>query len=220
MAKESLEEMIKKTSEEYRDRDSVALIGNTDAGKTVVLALLKHTLAKSWIPNTNGKWEATVHEGAVINQIIRDMEGGKFPSPTPEKNFPNVTIDIFNMRGRPVKFELMLHDISGESYSEFMTDSYGSIDERLAKILSTGASYLAHAKKYLIIIDCTEIFEWDTDKPLASAMIRTINGIKKRIHNYGDSERLHSPVAIIFTKADALPDEMRHGAVNSCCCWR
>jgi len=209
MAKETLEQLIDRRRTEYQDKNRVAFIGKVSSGKTVTAALLKYTLSKLWIPKTNGKWESVTSSGYdEINEILREMKKGEFPSATLRENYPKLVLDIFNMEGQPTKFELILHDMSGENYSDLLTSSsYASIDDRLLEILSGDGAYLAFAKKYVIMLDCEEKEDWDTDIAKVAPMISTIRTIQQKIHNYGPNEQIHSPIAIVFTKSDLLSPE-------------
>ncbi len=206
MAKETLEQLINKRSEEYQGKIRIAVIGNVKSGKTIVSALLKYTLTKLWIPKTNGKWESITSSGQnEINEIIREMKKGRFASPTSNTTYPKLILDIFRMEGEPTKIELILHDMSGENYSDLLTSSsYSNIDDRLVDILSGDGAYLAFAKKYVIVIDCEEKDEWDTDIANVALMISKIREIKQKIRNYDSDELIHSPIAIVFTKSDLL----------------
>lgn len=210
MAKETLEQLIEKTRTEFQDgQNRVAFLGEVSSGKTVVAALFNYTLSKSWIPKTNGKWEAVPISGQdEINDIVRKMKKGEFAGVTPGGNYPKLVVGIYNMEGTPTKYELTLHDMSGENYSEYLTDpAYGSIEERLLEILSNDSAYLAYAKKYVIMIDCEKRDEWDTDISKVAAMISKIREIKQKIHNFDKNEKLHVHIAILFTKADLLSED-------------
>lgn len=212
MSKEEkkLDQLIEKAQAKFHEKDVVAFIGPVQAGKTVVAALLKHTLSTSWIPKSKGKWEAVVSSGYdEINEIIRDMKKGTFPSPTPENEYPQLVIDVHSMVGKPTKIELALRDMSGENYSDLLQESFSSTEEQLIEILSGDGDYLAVAKKYVITIDCSMKADWDTDYAKVAPMIGSIRKIKQIIHNYDSDERIHNPIAIVFTKADRLDDNIK-----------
>lgn len=210
MAKETLGDLIEKTSTKFQDnKNRVAFLGEVSSGKTVVAALLNYTLSKLWIPKTNGKWEVVPISGQdEINDIVRKMKKGEFPPATLGENYPKLVVGIYNMEGTPTKYELILHDMSGENYSEYLTDpDYQNIEERLMEILSNDSAYLAYAKKYVIMIDCEKREDWDTDISKVAAMISRIREIKQKIHNFEKNEKLHVHIAILFTKADLLSED-------------
>lgn len=209
MGKETLGQLIEKTRQEYQDgKNRVAFFGRVSSGKTIVGALLKYTLSNSWIPQTNGRWEAVSNSGQdEINKIIREMKKGKFTHPTPRVTSPKLVVDIYNMKGSPVKYQLILHDIAGENYENYLLDVYENIEERLYDILSKNTAYIPYAKKYVILIDCTEKEDWDADISRVGPMISVIKEMKRKIHNFDEKEKNHTPIAIIFTKADMLSQE-------------
>jgi|CXWL01.1.fsa_nt_gi hypothetical protein len=202
-----LKQLIEKTLPGFNDKTIIAFLGEVKSGKTVASALLKHTLTTSWIPKSNGKWEAVSSSGYdEINEIIREMQRGDFPAPTPKHEYPKFVTDVYNMAGDPVKHELILHDMSGENYASRLKKPYTDEDDRLMDILSSDGAYIAYAKKYVIMIDCEKKELWSTDPANAGPMIRSIQKIKQRIHNTPPNEKIHSPFAIIFTKSDMLSE--------------
>ena len=209
MVTKTIDEQIEAKRKEYEDGHTVAFLGQVSSGKTVMAALVKHTLARSWIPNTNGKWEAVSRSGQdEINEIIRKMKKGIFPSPTPSENHPKLIIDIVRMEGPPTKLELVLHDMSGENYADLLTSSsYSSVNDILADMFLKNADYLVFAKAYVIMIDCGQKDDWDTDIAKVGPMISRIKEIKQKIHNFSPYQKIQSPITIVFTKADLLSEE-------------
>lgn len=206
--KKPLEQLIRDNMKLYQDENIVSFLGKVRSGKTVTAALLKHTLFKYWIPDSKGKWEAVVSSGYdEINVTIRQMKHGMFPPATLIENYPRLVIDIHNMQGKPSMKELALHDMSGENYTDLLTNSYSNVEEQLTEILSGDGAYIAYAKKYVIMIDCEEKKSWDTDVANVSPMLSRLRAIKRIIHNFDSNEKLHSPISIIFTKSDMLSDD-------------
>ena len=206
--KKPLKQLINETMPRYQDKNIVSFLGKVSSGKTVSAALLKHTLSKFWIPDSKGKWEAVVSSGYdEINAILLQMKNGMFPSATPKENYPKLVIDIYNMQGKPVKKELVLHDMSGENYIDLLTTSNLDAKERLAEILSGDGAYIAYAKKYAIMIDCKEKENWDLNNAKVAHMLSNLKEIKQIIHNFGSDEQLHTPISIVFTKSDVLSND-------------
>jgi len=206
-----LSQLIEKTRPEYQDgKETVAFLGEVSSGKTVISAFLKYILSTSWIPKSKGRWEAVVSSGHdKINEIIRKMKNGTFPPPTPKKDYPKLVIDVYNMEGKPLKIELVLHDVSGENHVDLLTNPYNSEEERLIAILSGPGAYIAYAKRYVIMIDCAKKKDWDTDPAKVARMISSIRKIKQLIHSTNSDEKIHTPIAIVFTKLDRLSPEER-----------
>lgn len=210
MAKEKLESLIEKTRPQFKDKNIIAFLGEVKSGKTVVAALLYYHLSKVWIPQSKGKWEVVPISGdEVINEIIRNMKRGKHTDPTPENNYPKLIIDAYSMEGKPVKMQLALHDMSGENYADLLSNEFPNEDDRLVEILSGDGAYLAYAKQYVIMVDCELKFDWDTDISKVARMVSSIKEIKRQIHNLDSDEKIHAPIAIVFTKSDILSLEDR-----------
>ena len=188
---------------------TIAFLGEAGAGRTVVAALLKHTLSTKWVPGSNGRWDAlTVSGHDEINGAIRGMKGGLFPSPTVKDDYPALRIDLHRMRDAPSKIALMLRGIPGESYFERLSGSPpDGIDGPLLELLRGDGAYIAHATAYILMISCEDAGEWDTDKPRAVNAIKAIHAIKERMHCLDPDGRFMAPVALVFTKGDTLPAE-------------
>lgn len=189
---------------------TIAFLGEVGAGKTVVATLLKHTLSTKWVPGSNGRWDALMVSGHdEINETIRSMKGGLFPSPTVKGDYPSLRIDLHRMKDAPSKIGLMLRDISGESYFEHLSGSPpNGIDEMLMELLQGNGSYIAHATSYILMISCEDAKDWDTDKPRAVNAIKAIHAIKTRMHCLDPDGCFMAPVALVFTKGDTLPAEL------------
>ncbi len=189
---------------------TVAFLGEVGSGKTVVAALLKHTLSTKWVPFSNGRWDALVVSGHdEINEAIRSMKGGLFPSPTVKGEYPALRIDLHRMKGAPSAIGLALRDVSGHSYFERLSRSLpNGIDESLVELLQGDGSYIAHATTYVLVISCEDVDRWDADKPRAINAIKAICAIKSKMRLLDPDGRLMDPIALVFTKGDALPAEL------------
>ena len=207
----SVDSLIRETLQEYDGRDTIAFVGDAGAGRTVVAALVKHTLSTRWVPRSRGRWEAqTVSGHDEINETIRRMRRGSFPSPTMKSDYPSLKINIHRMKGMPATLEMVLRDMPGEDCSGHLSESADDdddIDGQVAEMLNSNGAYLVHATKYVLMIDCEGIGDWDTGKPKAVNAIKMIHKIKERINRTDSTNRLTDPLAIVFTKADALPEQ-------------
>ncbi len=204
-----IDRLIRDTRQEYEGRDTIAFVGEVGAGKTVVAALVKHTLSTRWVPRSRGKWEAQMVSGHdEINKTIRRMKRGSFPPPTMKNDYPSLKINIHRMKGMTTKIEMVLRDMSGEDYSGHLSESVDAdIDGQVVEMLQGDGAYLIHATKYVLMIDCEGIDEWDTDEPKAVNAMKKIHEIKKRAGRVDSRDRLTDPLAIVFTKADTLPEQ-------------
>lgn len=204
MAKIAVDALIDRTRSKFEDNNIVAFLGTVGSGKTVVSALLYYQLIKDWIPKSNERWEAVANSGDdEINEIIRDMKQGRFPNATLQNNFPQLTVNIYSMEGRPSESKLILRDISGENFTDMLTQDENT-DEILYNLLTEDGAYLAYAKQYVIMIDCGIRKDWDTDICRVAKMLAKIKEIKQKIHHLSNDEPIHAPIAIVFTKTDLL----------------
>ena len=204
-----VDQFIRETKQQYDGRETIAFVGEVGAGKTVVAALVKHTLSTRWVPRSKGRWEAQMVSGHdEINETIRRMKRGAFPPATMKDEYPSLMINIHRMKGMPGMVEIVLRDMSGEDYAGHLSESdSGGIDGQLAEMLKGNGAYLVHATKYVLMIDCEGIDEWETDEPKAVNAIKKIHEIKKRINHVDGKNRFINPLAIVFTKADTLPEQ-------------
>ena len=199
--------LIRETKRQYDGRDTIAFVGEVGAGKTVVAAFVKHTLSTRWVPRSGGRWEAQMVSGHdEMNETIRRMKRGSFPPATMKDSYPSLKINIHRMKGEPAKIEMVLRDMSGEDYSGHLTESADDdIDGKVVEMLKGNGSYLVHATKYILMINCEGALDWDTDKPKAVNAIKNIYEIKKRVGCVDQGGHFTDPLAIVFTKADTLP---------------
>ncbi len=207
----SVDSLIRETLQEYDGRDTIAFVGDVGAGKTVVAALVTHTLSTRWVPRSRGRWDAqTVSGHDEINETIRRMKRGSFPPPTVKNDYPSLRINIHRMKGMSATLEMVLRDMPGEDCSGHLSESADDdddIDGQVAEMLNSNGAYLVHATKYVLMIDCEGIGDWDTDKPKAVNAIKMIRKIKERIDRIDSTNRFTDPLAIVFTKTDALPEQ-------------
>lgn len=202
-----VDRLIRETRPEPDAGSTIAFLGEVGSGKTVVAALLKHTLTTRWVPGSGGQWDALMVSGHdEINGTIRDMKGGRFPPPTVKDDYPALTIDLHRMKGPPSKRRLALRDMSGENYFEYLSGSGPrDADVLLSELLKGDGAYIAHATTYALMIDCKKVDDWDTDRPRAVNMLNTLYAIKQRLNCLDPNGRIMNPIALVFTKADTLP---------------
>ena len=202
-----VDRLARETRPDYDAEKTIAFLGEVGSGKTVVAALLKHTLSTKWVPGSGGRWDSLMVSGHdEINNTIRDMKGGQFPPPTVKDDYPALRIDLHRMKGPPSKIGLILRDISGENYVDYMSESSDiDVDALLLELLKGEGAYIAHATTYVLMIDCEKVNDWDTDGPHAVNMLNRLYAIKRRLNCLDPSGRLMNPIALVFTKADTLP---------------
>ena len=202
MVKDDIDTLIDQTRTNFENNNTVAFLGIVNSGKTVVSTLLYYHLISDWIPKNNERWEAIPTSGDdAIYAIIKDMKQGKFTDPTPKNEFPKITVNVHSMEGIPSKTELVLHDISGEKYTDMLTQDR-NVDDVLTELLSGDGAYLVYAKQYVIMVNCEQRVDWDIDICRVVKMLTMINEIKQKIHR--SQNKINTPISVIFTKADRL----------------
>ena len=206
----NLSNLIVKTAEEYRDTEIIAFLGIPNSGKTIVTALLGHTLNKSFIPNSKGKWDVVYTSGYdEINEIIQGISNGVFPPATFPDDYPDLTIEIHGMEGRPTVFDLEFLDISEEDYRKFIAADDFDLNKKLKNILSNDSRYIPFAKKYIILINCEEKEKWIGDGARVNSMLSTLRAIRNKISNADLDIQMDVPIAIVFSKCDTLPENLQ-----------
>lgn len=215
-----LQKSLEKARNDLYDENIVAFLGEEDSGKTVVSALLKHALFNHFIPNSNGKYEGIVSGGQdIINQTLGDMiKEGEFPQKTKPIERRVISVDIFTTKGKgPGKVELILRDMSGEDFTDYLTREYSNPEKRLHDILmankNDGEEYgpLAHlvfAKMYAILIDCEKYDFWEHEQSYAAVAVTALRKIKELAKDT-QNKRIYHPLAIIFTKTDKLDPKIK-----------
>ena len=210
-------ELLEDARNSFHDRNIVAFLGHPKSGKTVVSALLRHALFNHFIPKKNGEYDAIVANGqTLMNRILGDMiKNQLFPPITRPVDSPVLSIKIHKMRGSgPSEIELIFRDMSGENYTDYFVSEYENPDDRLDNILTANnsgstvgpLSYLIFSKIYVIIIDCDERQNWELEQSYAAQVIQSLHEIHK-IAKSTHNDKITSPLAIIFTKADKLDEK-------------
>lgn len=206
-AKSTLEALIENTRPHFMNKKVVAFLGESGCGKTVVSALLKHALAKHFVPKSKGKWEAVQSSGyEYINSVIANMKRGNYPDQTLEQQHPKLIIDVYNMKEKPSKIELVLRDTSGENYTNLLSTEKNNFEQQMSDLLESPEknAHLIFAKMYVIMIDCAQKDFWDTDPSNITPMLSKLKKFKQKIHQFDEDKKMDNPIAIVFTKADRL----------------
>ena len=213
----AVDRLIRETRPSRSYERKVAFLGGAGAGRTVLAALLKHTLATMWVPGSRGRWDAVAPSGHdEINEAIRGMRSGLFPSTAAKSRYPALGIDMHRMTGAPGVVSLALRDAHGKSRLETLSGPHaGGIGGQLAGLLGDGGSHVAHAAAYAIVISCEDADgRAAASGQRAAAAIRTIRAIKGRMGLLDHAGRFAAPVALVFTKADALSPGLAQAPVR------
>lgn len=210
MGKRTLDDLLSQARNELHDENIVTLLGEPEAGKTVVSALLKHALFDKFIPLHGGRYDALVEKRGAINDILRGMKvDGDFPPATIRADSPRATLKMYKMTGPSAgENTLIIQDSSGENYMSFLDEDLDP-EKRLEAILTfdnenEGVGPLApyiFSKVYLLAIECPDNdSEWDLRYPSAIKALRDVHKTAKLTTN----SKFTSHMAILFTKSDKL----------------
>ncbi|WP_428324913.1 TRAFAC clade GTPase domain-containing protein [Nitrosopumilus sp.] len=214
MAKENLNDILESAREHFDENNTVAFIGKSNYGKTVVSTMLFDTLSTEFLKKYRKKFHVRILDGYdEIDRTHRRMfSKGRFPPPTLPNTKSRLKIEISSRGQLGTKAEYMLRDASGEDIQEILQKRYDNpkslVETILTKYKSSGdlfgpLSYLLFAKIYVILIDSKESPEWRTEQVRYSQIINAILDMKKYIGETVD-EKISNPIALVFTKTDEL----------------
>lgn len=198
------------------DKKTVCFLGEVKSGKTVSSSLLKHALVNHFVPERQNDYQSVVSQGMdTINSSLGEMiMHRRFPAATLPLSDPRVVIDIYKMSGGGTgKFEIILQDSSGEHFFNYLMAECGDPPARLREILehslgSDRVGPLAHyvfAKVYILAIDCSDVAALEHQQSLYANSIATLHKLHAAA-SLTHNEKIRSPIAILFTKADLLDD--------------
>ena len=215
----TVQEIIEIGKNDFKDKVTVAFLGDRFSGKTVHCALIKDVLAKYLNRYTNGEYIGVATEGSDrMNKIIEKLYNGKFPAGTLPSDPKPTILDVFSRSGGS-KMQIVLRDMAGEQRWKLLGQEM-DVDERLEKIFEAAPidgkrygllTHLIFAKIYIIVIDCSKINKWPSEQAYIKDTILHLFEIKERIGDTMNS-RMHSPIAIVFSKYDTLPEEQKKSA--------
>lgn len=203
--------LLAQVKKELADRNIVAFLGPVHSGKTVMAVLLNDALFK-FFARKNPDYRPQLDKGFEYLKSVRDpMSGGTFPSPTLGTKDPIQ----FKIHGKPPiagHVALYVHDMSGEDYNNLLASKDLSARERLDEVLRLRKertdpygpmSFLAVSKMYAVMVDCDKYSDWPH---LDLQYSNTLNSLSQLQSFNSDQDRLMTPLAIILTKSDLLPD--------------
>lgn len=196
------------------DKNTICFLGESKSGKTVSSSLLKHAIVNYFVPKFTDDYQAIVSQGMkTINKSLGDMIiHRQFPASTPPVSDPRVVLTIYKMSGpRAGTYEVILRDPSGEHFFNYLVSECDDPKHRLNEVLehSVGSGRvgpLAHyifARIYVITVDCSDTTALGHSQSLLANAITTLH----RLHSAASltrDQKITSPIAILFTKADLL----------------
>ncbi len=192
-----------KTSAESQTGNDVTLVGYVGGGKTTFTALFVHVA--QFIEGIPGFDVILEKSSPVVRQGIEKLLQGEWPSLTLRSEYRTQTSITMRRKSKlgTKKVSLTINDVSGEIWREIaeQSDNPGPRLEQLIKE-NPSVKSLINARKYLITISCSDFLQWETAQLHFLDLFRTIRAL-----NGGKIVR--KPTAVIFTKVDLLPLDLR-----------
>lgn len=212
----TLQQKIDLAKDDFKDQVMVAFLGDKYSGKTVHCALIKDAAVKHLREHTNGKYRGIATDGSErMNKIIDKLYGGEFPAKTYLEEATPMTVEIFS-KSAAETIKIVLRDMAGEK-KEDLLEKEMPIDDRMEEIFKLAPiegkpygmmAHLVFAKIYIILIDCSKYVEWPNKQAYVKDTIRNLFDIKQRIGDITNN-RIHAPIAIVFSKYDTLDKEKK-----------
>ncbi len=187
---------------------SYAIVGYTGGGKTTFITLFVY--AAGFIDEISQFSFTLESVSEVLRNAIKSLLSGEWPSGTLETELRTQTsITLSKKSGlRTKKVNLRINDAAGETWRRLAEE--GETPQALRNLISTmpQVSYLAWTSGYIIMVDCDRYSEWITEQ------FNYLN-ILKAIYYLNGKKKVSKPVAIIFTKFDAMPDNMQNTPLDT-----
>ena len=203
---------------EYGNKTSVAFIGRTYDGKTVVSTLLYDAIFNHFYPKNKDKVNVRPVKGTdkLVTSHKRMFLKGRFPPPTLPGSRSEIVVRIASKSSLGPKIDLMLKDASGEDLTKILQRGDKTDEELLTSVLTEGLSesesesygplsYLPFVKLYVLLIDCEAHESWISEQYNYAKIINSLNQLKKITKEVDKQGRFKSAIAIVFTKVDKLP---------------
>ena len=206
-------DQISEAKQDFRGKTTVAFIGDSYCGKTILCALLKDTAAKYLRKETNEKYYGYVTNGRErINEFIHEMYNQKFPDKTTLSVETDATIKITSDSHNDI--ELVFHDMPGEKYKEYLENETNpeELDSVVKAIMDHGRdpnkkygkmAHIIFAQIYVILIDCSMYKSWKGLEGKFVSILQNLLNYKMYIGKDVDG-KIYSSICIVFTKHDTL----------------
>jgi len=202
---------LAKTKKEFQNQFMVAFLGEKHSGKTIACALLKDALTRHYEKYSKGEYFGiSTHGSTRMNKLIDKLTNEIFPAKTLLSEATPMTLEIVSPNAGDT-IEIILRDMAGEKRKDLLQAEFPNVDERLQAIFNTSKllTHVLFAKIYLFVIDCSK-FGDDNKLRMEDAYVKDtilhLFDIKERAEEL-TGNRMHDPIAFIFTKYDLLPEK-------------
>lgn len=213
-APRTLDTMLSEAKKALGGRKQLAILGQSESGKTVFNALTKRAIFHAYLKKHPGM-TAHVEQG---NDFLDAAEKALLSGTFPDRNQLDIPDEIVITMGQKgftgAKKDLRILDISGETYEKLCVERIEDPKARVQGIFEKGRgkteqygpmSFMVLAKMYVILIDCKEFDSWPK---LDSRFSRGLTAIRHFKQVSGDlkDDQIMEPIAVVLTKIDTLPN--------------
>lgn len=211
---ERLPNILTQVSAELAGKNYVAILGLSGVGKTVLVTLINHALDNYFL-DRYPEITSRISSGKPFLELCENnMLDGEFPQRTQPLSRDEIVIQLSRKGMTGTTSEIRLPDISGEDFNNMCMGDEITGEERALKVLEMAKpkgklygdmGYVLYAKMYLILLDCSKSSEWEKLATRHAQALTTIHEFKEVLKQTRNG-KVETPIGIILTKADALPD--------------
>lgn len=208
--------LLTEATKVYEQQRLIAILGLPKSGKTVIAALLHHSIVTKFLPD-HETYRLRINSGVdFLKKTTLSLKKGEFPEKTPESEINKVEMILTQevASGHPI--ELKLYDIAGEVYEKIFKNElpmsellYRTLTYEKVKTEAFGPlSFVIFCRMYVFLIDCEQFENWDA---ISYENVKILNAILqwKRAISKATDDMVNEPIAVILTKTDLLPETER-----------
>lgn len=208
--------LLAEATKVYEPQRLIAILGLPKSGKTVIAALLHHSIVTKFLPE-HETYRLRINSGVdFLKKTTLSLKKGEFPEKTPESEINKVEMILTQevASGKPT--ELKLYDIAGEVYEKLFKNElptpellYRTLTHEKVKTEAFGPmSFVIFCRMYVFLIDCEQFENWDA---ISYENVKILNAILqwKRAISKATDDNINEPIAVILTKTDLLPETER-----------
>ncbi|MDA7941977.1 MAG: hypothetical protein MPJ06_08645 [Nitrosopumilus sp.] len=196
--------LIKAEISRHQERSTVSFIGGAGSGKTTAAALLVYCMSAYWAARHMDVYPMVTTGGRRLRDALEGIKKGRYPAHARDASKQDTVITINDLRGRPRARGVVIHDMAGMHHAGLLAE--GEPGRVLAAVLQEGLGSLVFAKRYVLVADCSRP---DAGAGDLGAAVRGIAGARGIA--YGTGGGIGAPVAVLLTKTDTLPEDVREG---------
>jgi len=209
--------LLNLAKQKFAKESLLGILGPPKCGKTVVAALLHHSIVNNFIQK-NPNYTLKVNDGIdFLKKTSLIIRSGEFPIKTPESDINEVEMILTQQKASSLPIQFKIYDIAGEVYDELFGEESLPEQELAYRILSHEKSkteqfgpmsFIMFCNIYVFMIDCQKFREWGE---LSFEYMKILNSITKlkKLTGEGDGKMITNLIGIMFTKYDMLDEKNR-----------